>query len=216
VPSLPLPCYVPRWGRCSRGRLTSYPWQAQCRLSAAREARRLHPTSMGTPAAQHSAEAGGWASASRSEAGPDTHAFPVPRPLNNVWLVPPRRVSRSARLAVRAGRLRAVAPGQAFAPGFLSKVCIVRGARPVAHPSDGLPGLLPATHESGVGRSLLVRVSSCGLTPSAPVRPQLAGCPQDAQCLRNLSMSKTRLVCNMWYVARPSLWARMLSALPVP
>jgi hypothetical protein len=115
------------------------------------EAGRLHPTSIGTPAARRSGEDGGCASASRSEAGPDTRAFPAPRPLKGVWLVPPKRASRLAGLAVGAGRARAVSrEHNTYAPWFLSKVRVVRGARPAAHPSDWLPGLLSATHESGV------------------------------------------------------------------
>ena len=68
-----------------------------------------------------------------------------------VWLVPPKRASRLAGLAVGAGRSRAVAQEHSNgAPLFLSEVQVVRGARPTAHPSDWLPGLLPATHDSGV------------------------------------------------------------------
>ncbi len=134
------------------------------------EAGRLHPTSMGTPAARRSGEDGGCASASRSEAGPDTRAFPAPRPLQVVWLVPPKRASRLAGLAVGAGRLRAVSQEHSnCAPLFLSKVCVVRGARPTAHPSDWLPGLLPATH-AAESQAPSRCVSSCGLTPKAPVR----------------------------------------------
>ena len=80
--------------------------------------------------------------------------------------------SRSSRLAAGAGRPRAVAQGTAHVmpPWFLRKVSVVktgRGRRPIQ--ATGCRG-------SDLGRTKrllaipLVRVSSCGLTPKAPVR----------------------------------------------
>ena len=91
----------------------------------------------------------------------------------SVWLVPPKRAPRSVRRAVGAGRPRAVARGRSVAPWSLSSVRVARGARPAAHPGDGLPGLLAATHEAEsllpVGACVVVRADPTG-SRSAPAR----------------------------------------------
>ena len=111
VPGLPLPCCVRRsWPTFS---VTPDLLSAAGAVaaSARRGAGRLHPTSIGTPAARRPEErrrlCRGLTILGRSR-----YSFvPGSAAIQGVWLVPPRRASRSSGLAAGAGRPRAVARG---------------------------------------------------------------------------------------------------------
>jgi hypothetical protein len=120
------------------------------------------------------------------------------------------------------GRVRGGhAPGAWPVPlgSFIPPLCLccrtVRGRGRWPFQASGCLGLPPTTPGSDFP-SRDRRVSSCGLTRHRlPLGPGLSGRPQ-VQCLRNLSLSKTLRLFNMWYIARPNLWPRMPNALPGP
>ena len=148
-----------------------------------------------TPAAVAPKNDGGCAEASRSSAGADTRSFPGPR------------LFKASGSSLRGGRpvLACSRPGQVvrgrshgaypFGPPRC-RCCKKRGA--AGGPSRRrAAGVAAYDARSGFMRSLLVRASSCGLNPSAPVRPRLAGRPRPSQCLRNWSISKTLFLKSM-------------------
>jgi hypothetical protein len=133
----------------------------------------------------------------------------------SVWLVPPRRASRSVRLAVGAGRHRAVAQGRAIVPlvARLSPCCAWGAASGPSRRQAA--GVTTSDTRGGVVRSrwlgVVVQADPIGSRSALARRP-----PPVPQCLRNLSRSNTFFLRSMWYMARPSLWARILNALPLP
>jgi hypothetical protein len=217
VPGLPLPCCVRRsWPTFS---LTPDLLSAAGAVaaSAGRGAGRLHPTSIGTPAVVAPKNGGGCAEASRSSAGPDTRTFPAPRPFKASGsslrggrpVLPGSRPGQVVRGRSHGGRLRHTPLGPP------QSLCCANGARPAAHPGVGLPGFPPMTHEADSCDPCWCVRRRAGWPQWLPFGRSSPAAPV-AQWRRNLSMSKTLFVRSMWYMARPNLWDRTPSALPVP